>query len=354
MKDNYIDTEDNITLKDIIHTVKKYIFEVIRLWWVIALIAIPMSMFMAYKAIYKPITYTANNRFIIEGNSSGSLGGLGGILGSFIGSDKKINAHQILEVARSSAILDEVLLDTMPGTKKMVANEILEKYELDKIWMEINPKFENFRFKTTDKSKWERLDQKAYKKLINFTIGSRRNRGNAIYRVIVDDDSGIYSISCVTIDHNISYHLSNSIFFNLKYFFEEKVLKTQFQTRELLKTKRDSLKNLIDIKSRELAQFEDSNRNSILSSSSITKGKILNEIGGLSIAYQEIFKNYEIADFSYKDKKPYFMLIDTPMIPLSPVGGVLLLNLIIALILAGIIGVAFIILRKIYLEAMAE
>lgn len=356
MTDNYKSTnsEDNITLKDIILSFQRYFSEVVRKWWIIALLLVPISIYFGYKALNTPITYSASNRFIIEGGDSGALSGLGGLLGSFgFGKDSKTNPYKILEVAISTRILDQVLLDTLPGTNELTANEIIEKYELDKIWKERSELFENFRFKTNDKSKWELLDQKAYKQLVRFTIGNRKDRNKVLYRIGLDENGGIYHINCTTIDHDISYHVSNALFERLKDFFENKTLESQFQTKELLRSKRDSLSALIDYKSRELAQFEDRNRNSISSSSMIKKNKILTEISGLSIAYQETFKNFEIADFSYNDKKPYFMLIDQPLLPLSPLGGSLIVNLFIAILLSLFLGIMFIVVRRIYLDAMA-
>jgi uncharacterized protein involved in exopolysaccharide biosynthesis len=357
MKENNSSTasEDSITLKDLILAFKKYFFEIIRKWWIIALLAIPLCLYFGYNAINAPVTYTAKNRFLIESSKGGSLGNLGGLLGSFgFGKQNGPNPFKIIEVGLSTKILDQVFLDTLEGTNNLLGNEIIEKYELDKLWTEKNPEFENFRFKTGDKTQWELIDQKAYKRLIKRAIGTSKDRSKALYKIMRDEDSGIYTINCTTIDHNISYSFSNALFDRLKYFFENEILESQFKTKELLRSKKDSLDAIINIKTRELALFEDSNRGTIGSSGLINRNKILTEISGLSIAYQETFKNYEIADFSYQDKKPFFMLIDTPLLPLSPLGGALIIDLIIALFLAFFMGITFIIGRKIYLEAMAE
>lgn len=346
-------SEDNISLKDIILGFKKYFFEIVRKWWIILLLAIPLALYFGYKAINTSVTYSANNRFVIEGNDGGGLAGLGGLLGSFgIGKPSKTNPYKILEIALSTTILNEVLLDTITSKNNLLANEIIEKYELDKLWTENNPNFENFRFKTNDRSKWEVLDHKAYKRVIKFAIGTRKDRSNALYRIEINEDSGIYSIKCKTIDPEMSYFFSNTVFEKLKYHFENKTLEAQFQTKELLKDKKDSLNAIIDIRSRELALFEDRNRGLISSTATIKKNKILTEISGLSEAYQEAFKNYELADFSYNDNKPYFMLIDKSLLPLTGIGGSLIRNILIAIILAGFLGVLFIVLRRIYLDAM--
>jgi LPS O-antigen subunit length determinant protein (WzzB/FepE family) len=66
----------------------------------------------------------------------------------------------------------------------------------------------------------------------------------------------------------------------------------------------------------------------------------------------EALKNLEYADFTLRNKTPFITLLDSPLSPISPNAESKLKALVIGLILGIMIGVTFVLGRKIYRDTM--
>jgi len=344
---------DFITIKDIIQLIKDYSREVLNKWWIVMLFTIPIVGYQVYKALNTPLVYNAQMRFIVEGDSGNQLAGLGGLLGSFgISGGGKVNPYKILEVAKSKVIMENVLFDSTTYTDKFVINEIMDLYKLDEQWAEIREDFRGYRFKSSDESTFRRLDKRAFKKVLKVVLGTKKDRENALLRIALDKDSGIYTLTTKSLTEDLSLDLSNKTFDMLKVFFEDRIFDQQKLTRDLLQAKKDSLKQVINLKSIELANYQDRNRGAITSAADIKIRNLQSEIAGVAIAFQETYKNLEVSDFTLKNSKPLFLEIDRAYPPLTAVGPSLIINIIIGLFLGGILSVIFIILRKLIVDAV--
>ncbi len=349
-------SDEVISLKDIILTLRKYLKQIIKKWWLIALIAIPIVGYYTYKALNTPWTYAATEKFIIEGETGRNLGGLGSLLGSFGigGGNSKINPHKVIEVTRSKVIMDQLLFDSTSYNDQIIANELLDLYKLSEKWGEASERFIDFRFTTNDPEKLTLLEKRGYKRLSKFVVGRENNRDNALLKISIDDETGIYKLKVKTISEAMSLCMSTKVFDYIKNFFEYRIFEKQKQTRDLLESKKDSLKHQLNIKSLNLANFMDRSRGSISTKVEMQRSIRRAEINGLTIAFHEAYKNYEVSDFALRNAQPLFLEVDRPFAPLSPNGPILMINIIIGLILSFILGVIIIVLRRIVLDAMTK
>jgi len=335
-----ISDTDVISIKELFLTIKSYLMEIVKKWWVIALIALPMCLYFWKKTTSIPIKYSASLRYVVEG-SGGSMGGLGGLLGSFgIGGGSKngINPFQVLEVTKSRGILDKVLLDTSSYNSELIINNIISEYKLDEKWAENNPERLGYRFTTNDVSQFTDLDNAYYKAVLGKVLGSAKNRSEALLIPSQHDEFGIYKIFSSTVNENLSIDIAKKTYENVKEFYEEGMLENQRNTRDILELKKDSLKAVIDSKAYQLAQVRDRSRGAVSLTLAADESKIQREIAGLSLAYQEVYKSFEVADYTFKNNQPFFATIDVPFKPLTMSAQSLLINLAMALILSGILG----------------
>ena len=128
---------------------------------------------------------------------------------------------------------------------------------------------------------------------------------------------GIIFVKVKTLNHDLTLRLSEVIYNKLKNYFEEKTREQLKLTRDLLQVKSDSIKNLMNSKIFELANFKDRNKSIINNRDQVKEIVLTGEISGLNGAYIEVLKSYEMADYKYLDQSNYFMLIDKPMAPLG-------------------------------------
>ena len=314
---NSSNSSDTITLKEIVYTTKEFVSEIIRKWWVIAMIAIPLVVYFAYKTNTTPVKYNATLRYVVEGNGGGS-GGLGGLLGSFGfggSSGGSINQWKILEVTKSRAIMDQVLLDTSDYNQKLVINNIIEEYKLDEKWAENMPELLGYRFKTNNIAEFTDIDRSRYKVIIGKMLGSAKNRSEALLVTSLHDEFGIYTLFSTT-------------------------------------TNEDLCLGVINARNLQLANMIDRSRGAVSKSLEARQRDISTEILGLKMAYQEVYKSFELSDYNYKNSQPYFVPIDMPYKPLTPMAQSMIITILKALVLSGIIGVILIVLNKLIKDAL--
>ena len=349
MNQNNINHEE-MNLKELILIITEYIKELKKNWLIILLTSMITSGLFIYKHMNFVPEYSASLKFVVEGQG-GVSGGLGGLLGSFgIKKGGQINPYKLLEVGKSNKLLEEVLYRSN-ADGGIMADKIIDEYDLITSWCKNDDKFLNFSFNGPTKK--DRLERSVLKKLKERIWGTPENRDDALGDFSLSDETGIYKINVTTTDENLSISLSTSLYNEIKHFFEDEIFSNQKQSSIILKNKVDSLHLLRQSKVLQLAKLKDITRG-IYSKEQTAKETLLNQdIQSTNIAYAEILKNYELTDVNLKDMQPLFIEIDYPNSPLSPSKSSLKVNVLIGLVLGLFLSAVYIISRKIYRKALA-
>lgn len=341
--------EDEISLKQVINTVKEYIREIFKYWWIVVIFISPFLARNIYKHINTPEVMSANVKFIVESNGGGGPS-IGGLLGSFgFGGGGDENPFKITEVGKSKRTIGNILFTEIEGD--YIANRIIDKYNLNEMWAKGLPMLADFRFTHDSIPAFTRKENTAFKLIYSQTVG-KYDPSNALVNITYDDEYSIYLIFSKTVDETLSYELAVRLYDELKYFFEEKVMEDKILTAELLREKRDSLSILINQKTLQAAQFDDTSRGLVSTSALYQKNKLMLEVQGLTTAYTETWKNYEMADYDIRSSKPTYLKVDQSFLPLSGEEPQLSFALITAILLGGMLSVAFICGRKLYRDIM--
>jgi len=347
---------DELTLKELILKIQEYFWVLIKNWWVILLVMILTTGLFLAKHYSQDLTYGARLKYVIEGQS-GTGGGIANLLGSLGAGGKsggKLSPFKVLEIAHGSTLFSKVIAQTTPDGR-LLANVILEEYNLIEKWSEKSPQYKDYKFEDIGElDNNDILKQKVIKRLHGFVLGSESNRSGALTGLSLDDETGIYTISSAAITEELSLLLTNGFYKEIRYFFEEEVFRDQRQIAEILDAKADSLQSIRNYKIREMAKFENRNR-AIIGRDLIAERTIINmEQQAINRAYGEIVKNREMTDISRRDQKPLFVVIDKPYQPLAPAGSSLFRNVLLGLILGGVFSIFFLIIRKIYRDVMSQ
>lgn len=352
-----INTDGNeITLKEIFLKIHEYFFEVLRNWWLIGLFVLPFLAFFLFKTFSHTPLYKADVRFVMEGQSGGGLSALGGLLGSF-GINRgggSTNPYKIIEVAKSKRIIGEVLFTESADNGEFLSNNIIDLYELSEEWAESSPEMKGLKFSEKDINAFAKNERKAFLSLFVKTIGKEDDREEALLKINFNEETGIFSIKGATVNEAMTLDLVNNLYDRTKVYFQEQVEEEQVKSRNILKEKADSIKTLLESKLFAKARFQDSSKGLVSRESEITIDKFNAEIQSLSLAWAEIQKTLEIADYELQNTKPLFSIIDQPYSPLKPTEESLIINIILAILMGGATGFIFVVLRKFYRDIMND
>ncbi len=345
--------KNNTNLKDLLLRINSLFKELIRNWWLIVLFCLPFLLFNVYKHFVEIPTYRAEVKFLVEGESGGGFSGLGGLLGQF-GISRgggKSNPYQIIEVSKSKRILQKVLFTQLDLDRDYIANKIIDTYNLNDNWGNRYNDLVDFKFSTDTLLDVSDKNRLALKLLIGKMIGMKNADATPLLKVKFDDNNGIYSFESETESEELSLALVNELYENVRSFYEEKFVEDKIVSRDLLRIKSDSIQGLIDGKMYEMAVFSDRNRGLISRQESLVKEKLQIQIQGLVSAYTEVFKNFELADFTLKQSKPIFLQIEKPFSPIEAESEPLLSRIIFSLLTGGFLGAIFVVARMMIREA---
>ncbi len=364
MSEQTIIQEDEITLKELILKVKEFWKELWKYWWLIAIIALPFVIYMGYKAYKSEIIYPANLTFMVNKDEGGALSSFSGILGSFgLGAGTAsgdFNLDKMLQLLKSRKITEEVIFTkaTIDGTTDYLANHLINHFDTLKLWSKepsiLNrkeDKLKGFKFTNVSVQDFTILENAATKRIHGKLIGTEKTKG--LLSSSYDENSGILSINVNSQHEDLSILLTQNYFEKLSKFYTDKTIEKQKVTYDLVKSKSDSIYNLLSSSEYQLAVLNESSRGVFGEKEQLKTQRLNREIQKLTLMYGETAKNVEIADFSLKSKTPFVQIIDTPISPIKPEKKSTLLSLIIGGVLGVFVGTFFIIARKIYRDTMA-
>lgn len=370
-KDQNSVNEDEISLKDLILKFWEYFSHVLRSWKLIGLFVILGGLFKLFSYFTHIPTYPATISFMINEDESSSLGGIGSLLGSFgglLGGASEYNLDKVLEISKSDRIAERILTKkaTVNGKEDYIANHlIISQDTLDK-WITVpwyQKPFINYERKlqlrayrfTSDTIDFNNGAQTYVLKQLNQLLFGQKNGAGKGGLVTSEfgELTGIMKLSTASHHPTLSIDITNTIFDELKEFYIKKSTEKQKQTFDLMKLKHDSINDLLAANEYALARFQDTNRGLFKIRDQVKKDQYQREVFILATALGEAKKNLEISDFALKNKTPFISILDRPFMPLGSSRESIFKTSFLGLILGGLVGVLFVVSRKIYQEIMA-
>ncbi len=356
--------DQEITLKELILGIQDFGKEIIRFKYFIILFAVIMGLLWVISALKENKTYIATQTFMINSDEGGGgIGGLGGILGSIGiggGGGGKYNLPKVLELSRSRKISQNVLYNKVyvAGSSDFIANHIINTKDSIGDWATVpfykfwlpESKLSKFRFAHDSISSYDRLENRALKKIHTLLIGNEKIDG--IMSSSFDEESGIMEIKVETENEDLSYHLCKKIYSELSEYYITKSIEKQKFTFDIIASKHDSIATELSIAQHRLADFEDKNQRLYSKVDRLKIQRLNQEVQKLAAMYGEVSKNLEIADFSLKSKTPFVQEIDAPIRPLRVNIPSIPKSFLIGFFLGSFLIIVLIIIRKVYFDIM--
>ncbi len=357
------DQDREISLKEALLATKEYISEIKRSIPIILLITLPILAFQVYKTLNEDWIFTAPLSFMLN-EDSGSGGGISSLLGSIglpVGGSGEDNLNKILELSKSRKISASTVFTkvTVDGKEDFLANHLIEMLEKKEKW---NPKgmfggnqkydIDNLRFTHDSLPIFTLLENNGLKHLQDHLKGNPHRDINALINTSYEENTGIMHIKAVTYNGETSVKLANTLFEKLSKYYVDQSIEKQKTTYDLIKSKTDSIFQELQSKNYALANFKDGSQGMFARTDQLTESRLMIEIQKLGAMYEEATKNMEVADFALKNKTPFIQLIDEPILPIIPHKSSLLKGIVLGLFLGGFLGIAFVVTRKMFRDAL--
>jgi len=339
-------------LKEIILKARDYGIVLWKGKLLILILAILFGGLFFFRVYLKHPTYGATLTFALN-EGEGGLSGAGGFLGQFGlgGSAGKVSQDKIVELSKSMRIVNQALFEkaTIDDKEDFLANHILLIYELNKKWAKNNPPFEQFRFTHDSFPAFTLEENSTLKGIYGFTVGGMKP---GLVTCGYNTESTIFSMTSNTENEELSLALTESIFHHLSSFYIQQSSDKQKQTYDLVKAKADSIYRQWASSEYSVSNMEES-EGALWAPSDRTRRTIKTKQSGMyALAYSEAIRNLEVADFAVKNSTPFIREIDRPFSPLYPQSPSKVKQILLGLFLGLFIGSAWLLGKKIILDAI--
>ena len=307
---------EELTLGDILRGAGSFLSFSLRKWYLVVLSALVFGGILCYVESRSELTYRASLTFTLndEGDSSGGLGGLFGRAAGLGGGGQ--SPEKILELGRSQLIIQQVLLDsiTVDGEKDRVAHHILDVYDYPRSWAEAGPAtWATVRFDSTDIESMS-LPQR---QVIQF-LYRRMVLGDAkLINYAIQPGVGIMSVNGTTINEDLTKTLIEATFAKLSNFYIDKTVAGPRKTYEILRKRTDSIQEVVDRLQYQVAKAEDASGSVFLRQDQIRNVRLNQSLQIAQATYNQLLSRTGEAEFLYRNRTPFFSVIDRPFLPLG-------------------------------------
>jgi len=343
--------DDEITLKEIILTVKDYVKEVrSNILVLVATIILAMAGFYFLKK-GEAATFTSKISFILQEDKD-EIPFTN--QNQIVRRGKKRGPSQLQQMATSSIVINRVLLEkiTIEEKKDFFANHLIDIYGFQNSWNkeELEEKYQglelnNFYFTQDTIQKFSNREYRALQILRDFV--------KKMYQINTENFSNINEISVSSTNETVSVEIKNLLFHTLKDAYIENTIGRTLRNYESLTTKVDSLEKKFRIAQGKLAAATDQTYGLISKSDYLTQSQREEETRRLNKVYQTFLEQQQQVEFNLKNKTPDFSIIDQTFLPIK-YSPSLLKPLLLGAFIGAVLGIGFIVFRKIFRDALAS
>jgi uncharacterized protein involved in exopolysaccharide biosynthesis len=301
---------------------------------------------------FKPPTYKAVIRFNLENdqgsNSLSSAIGVASKFGIDVGNvgGGIFNGNNLIELIKSRMLIQKALLSKINIQNSKYAN--LADMYMDLYGSSKKNNFDLISLKNINDTSNLTFNQNRLLESIYFTIISSN------LKIIVDPNSSIINLEATSINEYFSKYLVENIILELSNYYKD--IKTQKAAVNvlILQQQVDSIRYALNSSILNVASENDKvyNLNQALNIKRANSSKIQIDVQGNTAMYIELVKNLEIAKMNLRNETPLLLIVDKPILPLSPIIVNPILVFSIGFFVASFLTSVILIIRKIIFDAM--
>lgn len=341
--------DDELSLKQLIQKLHEYILVIWKNKYLILVGVILFSSIFALRSLRKPVKYITAMTFMV-GESDNSNGGVIALPLSDLKLEG-IRNHKITEIARSTSIVQKVLLDsinTFGGI--LIAEYLIDIYNFDAKWSKYDLSKELAMVDSRASSHETRL---FFENLHQLLVGNKLQIAarKGLMSISYNDKTEMFSLTIETVNKELSLSLLKVFYSQLSKFYIDNTVGKPTRTYEALKIKEDSLGLLLIRAENALAFASDRSRGVVSSVAKVNQNRLKRNLENISSQYYEIRSNRQKIGYFLQTETPDFQIIDQTFVPVMDKSDTKS-SAVLGGFLGGVLFAVFVMLRYLIREAL--
>lgn len=346
---------DEISVRELVIKLGVWWKYFLKNWYIILLFGILGGVGGLILSAVLKTKYVAELTFVVEDNSSSSLGAYAGLASQFgidlggSGSNGVFQGDNIMTFLKSRLMIEKALLSSIVinGKKQTLADRFIDFNELRLGW-ENKPALKGISFPPDSDRKLFSLLQDSILQTLQESIGK------SVLKVEkVDKKLNFILVRSTTRDELFAKAFTERLMMEAANFYID--TKTQRSKTNVgrLQAEADSLEKMLNRKTYSVALAQDINMNPARQVASINTQLASRDKMVLETMYGEVVKNLELGKISMAQETPIIQVIDTPILPLKKEKLGKTKGVIIGGLMGGFFIVIFLALRKVSRDILA-
>lgn len=335
---------DNIT--EVILTVLRFYKQFKKQWKYVVLFGVLGCLTGGWIGYSKKPNYPSVSSVIIETPSSGGLSSYLSIAKSFGLNDNSngnlLTPENFSEIGKSKRIIYSALLTSteINGKTDKLVNHYLNLIK-PIIFKKPGGRKDTIQIKSKNPFKGSLIEEKVMNVIYNEIL-------NGAISINVSPENSVIKLNTTFENEEFSYAFAKIYLRTIYNYFLENMLHQENEMLSLLKQKKDSIESVLSYKNNRYAELNDRTINVVKTKKTIEKLELMKDIEILSTMLATAIQSLEMTEFSARESKKIFKIIDEPVLPINPVKkGFIFYGILYGMFFAGIKFIHMILINKI-------
>ncbi len=330
---------DEIEFKDILNKLLEYkSFLIKNKSFIVKSSCLLLIVGIVWTTFILPVKYKAELTFVVDGDVSQSLSGMGSLagkigldIGNLATQEGIFTQNNVIELLRTRGVIDKVLMQSAKIEDK---NDLLINH-----YIEIND--EDLLFSGN-----------------NYTKDSIR--GILWYKIVEShlnielqsEQANIITLSYTSLNEEFAKHFVDKLINQMSKRYVEHQTAQANNTLGFLQNRADSVFLELKIAEEEFAKIQDINQRIVKASGRLNELQLRRRVQVLNAMYIEIIKNLELSKLTLLNKTPIINIIDMPILPLENNKVSMIFGALVGSLLGFLLSVCYLIFKKIFTDAL--
>jgi hypothetical protein len=341
--------KEEIQLKEIFLKIGELKKEVYSYSFQIICLIILIVSISAGASYVKDAKYKSELTFVVEDKQQSSpLSSMTGLasqfgLEMFSNSNSTFSQKNIMELLKSRGVISKALMQTAYINNKhdLFIHHYLTIYNLKEDWNNDN-QLKNLNFNDKPTVTHDSITALIWDNIIE----------NDLFVNIKNDETDIIYLSFYCKNELFAKLFSESLIYEMSRMYISYQTKQSSNTIEFLQNRADSVFLELQDSEQEFARIKDINQRIIKASGRLKELQLMRNVEVLNTMYLELVKNLEISKMTLLNQTPIIQVIDKPILPLENTKMSIALVMMISFILAMIVSILYIVLRKLVNDSL--
>lgn len=345
--------DDEISLKDLILTIQEWWRYLLSKWLIILITGLLGGALGLLYSIYKKPSYIASLTFVLEEESGGGLGNLGGLAamaGINVGGgggDGLFKGENIFEIYKSRSMLTKTLLSKASNTDSLLIERYITFNQLREGWKK-NPKLVNLSFSIPQDQFTLQHDS-----IMGQVVESIKKKNLNVSKP--DKKTSLIQVATASINEGFSKDFTGVLVQNVNRFYIETKTKKSSENLSVLQHQTDSIRRELNAAIGGVAFSLDANPNANPAKQAlrVPSSRRQVDVQANQAILSELVKNLEMSKVALRSDAPLIQIIDEPILPLKKERLGKAKGIVLGGILFGFLSVLILLVKRIFKTVMS-